>query len=403
MKRVVIVGDGMADEPVGELGGKTPLDAARVPHLDHMAARGILGLTRLQPASLLHAGDLSGLAILGYDVARYGTGCAVFEAAGLGVPLAPGDLPFRLDLVSLARRDDGALVMADFAGGWPSPDEGRALAEDLAAVLDGEGIEVHVGRGHRHLLVWRGGDVALRTVPPHAIADQPVQAALPTGKGADRVRALMERAGDVLRGHRVCEARRSRGEGAPNAVWLWGQGARRELPSLRDRYGVEGAVVAGTALARGIGLAAGLRVMEVPGATGGTDTDYRGKAAHALRALDDVDVVLLHVAAADECGHRGDAAEKVGVLERFDGEVVAPMLDGLRARGGEWRIMVLPGHATPCGRRTHTAEPVPFVIYVAAHEQRAGTAKRGFSEREAREYGIFLPEGHGLLDRLLRV
>jgi 2,3-bisphosphoglycerate-independent phosphoglycerate mutase len=143
--------------------------------------------------------------------------------------------------------------------------------------------------------------------------------------------------------------------------------------------------------------------VDVPGATGDADTDYRAKAEHALRALDDVDVVLLHVAAADECGHRGDAPEKVRVLERLDGDVVAPVLDGLRARGGEWRVMALSGHATPCGRRTHTADPVPFVVYAAAHEQRAAAGKRGFCERDAREYGIFVPEGHGLLDRLLRV
>ena len=402
MKCVVVVGDGMADEPVAELGGKTPLEAARTPTLDHMAARGILGLTRTLPASALAAGDIACLAVLGYDPAQYQTGCGAFEAVGLGVALEPGDVAFRLDLVTLARPDDGALVMADFAGGRPSVEEGRGLAADLASALGGEGVELHPGRGHRHLLVWRGGDVDVRTTPPHAIANTAVEPAWPRGPGAERLRTLMDRAGDVLRGHPVCEARRARGAGAPNAVWPWGQGARRVLPSLPGRFGMEGAVVAATALARGLGMAAGLRVVDVPGATGRSDTDFRGKAEHGLGALDEVDFLFVHVAAPDESGHLGDAQQKVRDIERLDGDVLRPLLEGLRARGADWRVMALADHATPCSKRTHTADAVPFVVQVAAHDERAGATTRSYHERDAREQGIFVPEGHTLLERLLR-
>ena len=402
MKSVVVVGDGMADEPVAELGGKTPLEAAHTSHLDQMAARGILGLTRTLPASALPAGDIGCLAVLGYDPSSHQTGCATFEAAGLGIVLAPGDVAFRLDLVTRARRDDGVEIMADPTGGRPSPEEGRLLAADLAAALDGDDIAVHAGRGHRHLVVWRGGAGDARTLPPHALVGRPIEPALPAGPGAERLRTLMDRGGAVLRAHPVCDARRARGEGAPNAIWLWGQGGRHVLPALRERFGVEGAVVAGSAGARGVGASAGLRVIDVPGATGGSDSDLRSKVDHGLRALDEVDFLFVHVGAPDDSGHAGDAPQKVRDIERLDTELVGPLLDGLRARGGDWRVMVLADHATPCGKRTHTADPVPFVIYTSAHDGRDGAQKRSYHERDAGERGIFLAEGHTLLERLLR-
>jgi 2,3-bisphosphoglycerate-independent phosphoglycerate mutase len=402
MKSVVVVGDGMADEPVAELGGKTPLEASHTPHLDHMAARGVLGLTRLLPASALPAGDIACLAVLGYDPARHQSGCAAFEAAGLGVSLGPGDVAFRLDLVTRARGDDGVDILADAMGGRPSWDEGRRLVADLALALEGDGVTVHAGRGHRHLLVWRGGEGGARTLPPHAVVDQPVEPVLPAGAGSERLRALMDRGAVVLDAHPVCEARRARGEGAPNAIWLWGQGGPGVLPALRERFAVEGAVVAARAVARGIGARAGLRVIDVPGATGGSDTDLRGKVEHGLRALDEVDFLFLHMAAPDDSGHAGDAPQKVRDIERLDAELLGPLLDGLRARGGDWRVMVLADHATPCGKRTHTADPVPFVVYVADHDRRAGAQKRAYHERDAGEQGIFVLEGYTLVERLLR-
>jgi 2,3-bisphosphoglycerate-independent phosphoglycerate mutase len=403
MKCVVVVGDGMADEPIAELGNKTPLEVARTPNLDRMASRGILGLTRTLPAAALTAGDIASLAILGYDPVRFRTGCASFEAAARGVSLGPNDVAFRLNLVTLERREDGTLVLADFAGGRPTTEEAQTLIGDLAAAVAGDGIELHAGLGYRHLLVWRDAEQGMRTTPPYALTGQPVAGALPSGPGAERIRAVMDGAADVLRTHPVCEARIARGERAPNAIWLWGQGTRRSLPALRERFGVEGAVVAAADLVRGIGKLAGLAVVDVPGATGQLDTNFRGKAERGLEALDRWDFLFLHVAAPDEGGHLGDAQQKIAAIERIDEDVLGPLLDGLRARGGEWRVMVMADHPTPCGRRAHTADPVPFAVYVSGHETKATTQKRAYHERDAREQGIFVPDAHTLLERLLRV
>ena len=403
MKCVVVVGDGMADEPIGALGGKTPLEAARTPNLDRMAARGILGLTRTVASETSRAADIASLAVLGYDPTRFRTGYAAFEAAGRGIALAPGDVAFRLNLVTVERRDGGPPLMADFAGGRPTTEEARTLVADLASALGGDGIEVHAGIGYRHLLIWRGGEQGMRTTPPHLITEQPIGAALPEGPGSERLRALMERGAEVVRQHPVTEARRAAGLVAPNGIWLWGQGTRRTLPPLRERFGVEGAVVAAADLVRGVGALAGLRVIDVPGATGQCDTNFRGKAEHGLRALEERDFLVLHVAAPDEGGHLGDAQKKVEAIERLDEDVLSPLLDGLRARGGEWRVMVLADHATPCARRTHTTDPVPFSVYVSAHDDKTSGQKRGYHERDARELGIFVPEAYTLLERLLRV
>lgn len=402
MKCVVVVGDGMTDEPVAELGGKTPLETARRPTMDRMASAGILGLSRTGPPGAAAAGDAGSLAILGYDPVRYATGCGVYEAVGLGVALGPGDVAFRLQLATVERRDDGVLALADFTGGRPSAAEAQELVAGLAPVAAARGLELHPGRGYRHLLVWRDGEPRMRTVAPYGLLGQPVEPAFPSGPGAERLRELMDHAEEALRTHPVCEARRARGERAPNTVWPWGQGVPRALPAFGDRFGMAGAVIAGAPGARGVAASAGLRVIRVPSATGDLDTDYRAKAEYGLRALDEVDFLFLHVAAPDEASHLGDVAAKVAAIERLDADVLAPLLDGLRACGQEWRMMVMADHCTPCARRAHTADPVPFAVYTAGHDARGVTAKRSYHERDAREQGIFVPEAEALLERLLR-
>lgn len=402
MKCVVVQGDGMGDEPIADLGGKTPLEVARTPHLDRIASRGILGLTRTIPRGVPADGEAGTLAILGYDPARYRIGCAPLEAVSLGVDLGPRDVAFRLNLVTIARGDDGAELMRDYAGGHPSNHEAHLLVADLAAEVGGDGIEVYPGVGYRHLVVWRGGEAGMRTLPPHPLADKAIEPALPTGPGADRLRAIMTRAERLFASHPVCTARLARGEQAPTGVWLWGQGTRATLPLLRTRYGIQGSVVAAVDLVRGLGMLAGLRVIDVPGATGYLETNYRGKAEHALAALEDRDFVFVHVGAPDEGGHRGDAAQKIAAIERIDEDVVGPLVEGLRARGGDWRLLVTTDHPTPCALRAHTAEPVPFAVALARDDERGRAVKRAFHERDARELGIFLPEGHGLLQRMLR-
>jgi 2,3-bisphosphoglycerate-independent phosphoglycerate mutase len=402
MKYIVLQGDGMADEPIGDLGGKTPLDYARTPNLDHMASRGILGLTRTIPRGLPPGSDVGTMSILGYDPARYHTGRSPIEAASMGVELGPDDVAFRCNLVTLETPEGGVEIMRDFAAGHPPTAEAAELIHDLGRELGGEGLEFHPGVSYRHLLVWRNGEHRMRTTPPHDLTDKPVASHFPTGQGAEVLNDLIERSRRFLAEHRICRDKLARAERAPTAIWLWGQGKRPRLPTLHERYGIEGSVIAAVDLVNGLGVLAGLSRIAVPGATGFLDTNFRGKAEYGLRALEEREFLFLHVEAPDEGGHLGDAAKKVEAIESFDEKVVGPLLEGLRQASGEWRMLVMPDHPTPCALKTHTDDPVPFVVYVSGDEQKPRGLARGYNERDAREQGIFIPEAHTLLDRLLR-
>jgi 2,3-bisphosphoglycerate-independent phosphoglycerate mutase len=402
MKYLVLQGDGMADEPIADLGGKTPLEYARTPNLDHMASRGILGLTRTIPRGLPPGSDVGTMSILGYDPARYHTGRSPIEAASMGVELGPDDIAFRLNLVTLERPEGGVEIMRDFAAGHPPTAEAAEIIHDMNRALGRDGLEMHPGVSYRHLLVWRKGEHRMRTTPPHDLTDKPITGHLPAGPGADVLLDIMERSRAFLADHRLCRERLARGERVPTSVWLWGQGKRPQLPTLRERYGIEGSVIAAVDLVNGLGALAGLRRVSVPGATGFLDTNFLGKAEYGLRALEDGDFLFLHVEAPDEGGHMGDAGKKVEAIENFDQKVVGPLLEGMRQRGGGWRFLVMPDHPTPCALKTHTDDPVPFVVYVSGDEQKPRGLSRGYNERDAREQGIFIPEAHTLLDRLLR-
>src|SRR2546422_167960 len=255
--------------------------------------------------------------------------------------------------------------MRDFAAGHPPTEEAAEIVRDLGRALGRDGLECHPGVSYRHLLVWRGGEGGMRTKPPHDLSDKPVAGHFPEGPGADVLRDLMERSRPFLATHPLCQARAARGERVPTAIWLWGQGKRPQVPTLRERFGVEGSVIAAVDLVNGLGVLAGLEKIAVPGATGFLDTNFRGKAEYGLRALAERDFLFLHVEAPDEGGHMGDAQKKVEAIENVDEKVVGPLLEGLRASGSEWRMLVMPDHPTPCALKTHTDEPVPFVVYIA--------------------------------------
>lgn len=399
---VIVEGDGMAGEPASELGGRTPLESARTPNLDCMASRGILGLTRTIPRGFPPGSDIGTMSVLGYDPRRYHTGRSPIEAAAMGVELGPSDVAFRMNLVTCEVGEDGLEVLADFTAGHVAGEEAAELVAALGAELGGDGIEIYRGVSYRHLLVWRGGQAGMRTTPPHDITGRPTGPELPVGPGADVLRELMERGRRILADHPVNRARIARGEKPANAIWLWGQGRRMEMPTLRDRFGVEGSVISAVDLVNGLGILAGLKRIEVPGATGFTDTNYRGKADYGLRALAEREFLLLHVEAPDECGHMGDAGAKVRAIEDLDEKVVAPLLEGLRAAGGEWRVLVTADHATPCTLRTHSADPVPFCLYTSEHDGRGGGTARAYSEKDARDRGIFIAEAHTIIERLVR-
>jgi 2,3-bisphosphoglycerate-independent phosphoglycerate mutase len=390
MKIVVVVGAGLADEPVGDLDGKTPLDRARTPHLDHIASRGIFGLTRTISRGAPVDRDGGLLAVLGYGPAEQ-VGAGVLEAIGLGIPLGPDDVALRCDLVGLETTAEGRTVLRDPVAGMTDSEMGRTLAADLAPGVAGAGLTLHPGLGHRHVLVWRGGDDGVRTTAPYAMVGKPIDGCLPEGPGAEALRALIDGSRALLAEHPLCRALREQGGAAPGALWPWGPGRRPSLKPMA-RFGVAGAIVAGAPHAIGAGLLAGLT--HEPSA--GSEVE-RG-----LRALERHDLVVIHVEAPNTAALLGDAHRKIAAIERLDEEIVGPLLEGLRQRGGAWRLLVTSDHAAPSATRAPSAEPVPFAVYVSDDEQKQRGVERGFSERDARDQGIFIPEAHGVLERVCR-
>lgn len=370
MKYIVLLGDGMADRPVNELGGKTPLQRASTPNMDWLAAHGTLGRVRTVPPGMHPGSDVANLSILGYDPRQYYSGRAPLEAASIGVELDENDVAYRCNLVTLKFNIERTrAVMEDYSSGHISTDEAR----ELIAVVDGElgsdSIRFYPGVSYRHLMVWSGGRVDIECVPPHDILGRDVIDYLPVGEGEEVLRRLMKDSVDLLERHVVNLSRVKGGKNPGNSIWLWGQGRRPSLPTFREKYDIEGALVSAVDLTKGLGIFAGFEILKVPGITGYLDTNYRGKAAAAVEALKRVDFVYLHVEAPDEAGHSGNHEDKIRAIEDFDALVVGGVLEGLR-QFPEYRVLLLPDHATPVSVRTHTDEPVPFVLYDSRTERK---------------------------------
>ena len=400
MKYVIIHGDGMADWPCDELGGKTPLEAARKPNMDLIATRGTLGLVATIPPGMPPGSDVGTMTMLGYDPARYHTGRAPIEAASRGIELGPADVAFRMNLVSLKPGDGGAPVMHDFTSGHISSEEAARIVSDIARELSGGGIEFHHGVSYRHLMVWRGGITGTRLTPPHDITGQPVASYLPAGEGADCLNALMDRAAEILRDHPINRARRAEGKTDATSVWFWGQGKRPAVPTLKSRFGVDGSVISAVDLVNGLGRLAGLNVITVPGATGFLDTDYAAKARYGLASLEDRDFLLLHIEAPDEAAHMGRADLKVEALECIDELILAPILAQLPAFG-DFTLLLMPDHATPSKLKTHSNEPVPFAILKGGKSaQNEANASRRYTEADAIRTGVKVADGYRLIDSL---
>ncbi len=382
-KRVLLVPDGMADEPQAALRGRTPLEAAETPVMDALARGGICGRAQTVPDGMAPGSDVANLAVLGYDPAAVFSGRSPLEAASIGVELGPDDVAYRLNLVTVA----GGL-MKDNTAGHIGSDEARPCIEALQAELGGGPFEFHEGVSYRHLLVWRGGALVPCT-PPHDILDQPVAGHLPgeqagvagDGSPAAELAEVQRRASEVL--ERVRPG---------TSAWFWGEGTAPKISPFRDHFGLTGAVVGAVDLVRGIGRLAGLDVIDVPGATGGLDTDYGAKASAAIAALADHDLVWVHVEAPDEAGHMGDLREKVRAIERVDAEVLAPIM-AMPSRPG---VLVVPDHLTPVRTRTHAAGPVPFAISESLPGVGGGGAME-YGETQAAMTGLFLDDGAALM------
>ncbi len=399
MKLAILVGDGMADRPVESLGGRTPLQAAYTPWMDHMASHGILGLVRTIPEGFSPGSDIANLVILGYDPAIHYTGRGPLEAASMGVDLSPGDVAFRCNLVHLSL-DEPRPRMVDFTGGHVSTQKATVLIKALDKAISDEEIRFHPGVSYRHLMVWKGGPLGLKTVPPHDITGQEIESHLPQGQGAKKLLRLMELSQQTLRSKEILEFLGGEMLCPPNSIWLWGQGAAPCLEPVARRLGIKASMITAVDLLKGLGRYAGFRIVDVPGATGYLDTDYGAKGRYALEALKEGDdLVFVHVEAPDEAGHQGSLEEKIKAIESFDRDVVGQVLQGIRA-WKEWSVLVLPDHATPLCLKTHSSEPVPFAVLSSSWEKSLGG--EGFHEDEARRISPGVLDGRELLERLVK-
>lgn len=386
MKLVVLLGDGMADLPLASLQGRTPLQKAKKPNMDHLAKRGRSGLARTVPDGFPPGSDVANLSVMGYSPAMHYTGRAPLEAAAMGVALGEGDIAFRCNFVTI---ENG--IMKDYSAGHITSEEGRDLIEALRPLMPGR--RLYAGVSYRNLLVLRSGGKAVCT-PPHDISDRPVSEHLPTGPEGRELIRLMEVARPVLESHPVNQRRIAAGKRPANAIWLWGQGPAPAMPSFATRYGLTGAMISAVDLLKGIGRYAGLEVIDVPGATGNIDTNYKGKVQATLEALKSCDFVYLHIEAPDEAGHEGDVDLKVKAIEIFDERVVGPIVEGLEKSGEEWRVLLMPDHATPIAIKTHSSDPVPFAIAGSGVEP---DGVERFDESAAKQGGYGLVEARELV------
>lgn len=358
-KYLVVIGDGMADFALDELGGKTPLMAARKPRIDACAREGFCGQVVTVPPGFPPGSDVAGISLFGYDPAECYTGRAPIEAYAMGVNMEESDVAFRCNLVYLDVRGPKVL-MGDSSADHITTEEAKSLVEDLAAAVGSEEFQFFPGVSYRHIMRWKNGTAEMATTPPHDITEKEVIDHLPKGPGADRLIRLMSDSQIFLKDHPVNRERVKRGLLPANSIWLWGQGRKPHFPAFREKYGATGAVVAAVDLIKGIGALAGFSIPRVEGATGYLDTDYGAKAQCALELLSHHDVVYVHVEAPDEASHEGNLHEKIKAIENIDEKVVGRLLDRI---GEDVRIMVVTDHATPLSMRTHYACPVPFVVF----------------------------------------
>ncbi len=397
-KYLILIGDGMSDWPIDSLGGKTPLETAVKPNMDFMASHGALGMVQVVPKEMYPGSDVSNLSIIGYDPREVYTGRSPLEAASMGIDLADDDVAVRCNVVAL-KNEGSDSEMEDFSAGHITSQEAAELLRDLEAKVGDRGVRFHPGISYRNLMVWPNGNDGVVTTPPHDIHGKKITQYLPKGEGAEFLLDLMEISREVFADHPVNRKRLSEGKLPGNSIWLWGQGKAPRIRPFREKYGLEGSVVAAVDLIKGIGVYCGLDVIQVPGATGYVDTNFRGKAEYALKELERKDFVLIHVEAPDEAGHNGNASDKVRAIERIDKEMLGPIL--ARAKnGGDLALLVLPDHPTPVAIRTHAQEPVPFIFYPAPASM-PGSSGRRYTEAEAKATGLFVESGTRLIDHLL--
>lgn len=393
MKHLLIVFDGMADEPLAELDGKTPLQVARKPYMDDLASKGVVGAARTTPESMSPGSDITNMAILGYDPRQYYTGRGAIEAAGLEIPLETTDAVFRANLVAT----DGELML-DSTAGHISTEEARELITLIDEKLSTRFIKFYPGVSYRHIMVWHGGSDNVKCVPPYKFHGKPWRDYLPKGDGDSKLVSLIEDSYEILDNHPINRRRKDEGKMPANMLWFWGESHPPEIPSFVAKYGIPGAVIAAVDLIKGLGRMVGLRVIDVPGATGYIDTNYLGKGQYAAAALDRYDFVWVHVEAPDEAGHESDIDKKIEAIQECDEKVLGTILSGIKQRGYDVRILLMPDHPTPIATGSHSSEKVPFILFDSRKHERNILP---FDERAVHETRTVVEDATELMPMLL--
>ncbi|MBN1473966.1 MAG: cofactor-independent phosphoglycerate mutase [Syntrophaceae bacterium] len=400
MKYVILLGDGMADYPTDKLGGKTPLMCAFTPHLDQIAVEGTLGLVDTIPEGMKPGSDVATLSVLGYDPAQNYTGRGPLEAASMGINLGPNDIAYRCNLVTIGQKDTPEAFMEDFTAGHISSREAREIILDINSALGSDKFQFYPGVGYRHLMVWRNAISSPQTTPPHDITGKQISEYLPQGDSAEDINELTQKTSEILFNHPMNIEREQADKKRANSIWLWGQGRKPQIVPLTKKYDLQGGMISAVDLLKGIGMLAGLKVLNVEGATGYIDTNYEGKTKMALEALKFMDFVFLHLEAPDEMGHEGNAEGKIKAIELFDEKIVGPVLSNI-ASFGDYRVIVLSDHPTPIDLRTHVSDPSPFAVLSSIKDENKASGL-AFTEENAKKTGILISPGHLLMEKFIR-
>ena len=398
MKYIVVLGDGMADEPLDELGGKTPLMAAETPQMDLLARWSEMGIAYTIPEGMKPGSDTANLAVLGYDPGIYYSGRSPLEALSIGVDMKASDIALRCNIVTLTEKDQPyeEQVILDHSSGEISTEDAAILIEAVRKELENDYYKFYVGTSYRHLTIWDQGDVVDLT-QPHDILGKVIGEYLPKEKA---FREMMKKSYEILNHHPINEARKEKGLNKANSLWFWGAGTKPELTSFEEKTKQKGAMISAVDLLKGIAIGADMKVIEVPGANGTLHTNYEGKAMAAVKVLleEDYDFVYVHVEAPDEMGHQGNIGHKVEAIEYLDQRVIKTIMEEMKKAGADYRMLVMPDHPTPIRCRTHTSDPVPYLLYDSRSKQ---NNQCHYNEKEARESGNVVTDGYTVIDKLI--
>lgn len=398
MKYIVVLADGMAGEPLKELGGKTTMEAARKPYMDSMAGVSELGMAYMVPKGMSPGSDTANLSVLGYDPKVYYSGRSPLEALSISVPMKSTDVSFRCNLVTVSeeQKEYQEKVIIDHSSDEISTEDAKILLEDLKKGLKREGYHFYAGTSYRHLLIWENGQLVELT-PPHDILGKTIGGYLPKD---EVLLEMMEKSYAILSQHPINKTRKANGLNPANSAWFWGAGTRPALDSFEEKTGLKGAMISAVDLLKGIAVGAGLTNILVPGANGGLDTNYEGKADAAVKALlrENYDFVYVHIEAPDEMGHQGSIQKKIKAIENIDGQIIGRIRERLDKSAEEYRMLVLPDHPTPIARRTHTMDPVPYLLF---DSKKAVEGQSAYQEDTANKTGTVWEDGYRLMEHLL--